>query len=195
MPQMNKNTNYIVSGLERSGTSLMMQILEAGGVPVVYDNLRKPDMNNPKGYYELNDGKVIDKLLKKSFPMDKYKGKFIKITAYGLNLLPKGKYDVIYMIRNTDEIVESTIKMGKNTYDRDSLRECLVAFDKKCLDWLSHKESNELHYIPIFYNALLDKSTQDAELGIIQSRYNEFDTEKAKKVIDDKLYRNKSKFL
>jgi hypothetical protein len=43
----------IVSGLPRSGTSLMMQMLESGGMEVVTDNIRTADADNPKGYYEL----------------------------------------------------------------------------------------------------------------------------------------------
>ena len=42
----------IVSGLPRSGTSMMMRMLEAGGMKVVTDNVRKPNQDNPKGYYE-----------------------------------------------------------------------------------------------------------------------------------------------
>ena len=55
---LDENINYIVSGIERSGTSMLMQILYSGGVPVAFDkNTRPPDENNPKGYYELEGGK------------------------------------------------------------------------------------------------------------------------------------------
>jgi len=50
---MNKGEIIVVSGLPRSGTSLMMQMLCTGGVPVVSDALRSPDEDNPKGYFEL----------------------------------------------------------------------------------------------------------------------------------------------
>jgi len=187
---MNKKINYIVSGLERSGTSLMMQILEAGGIPVAYDDLRKADKNNPKGYYELENGKIIDKLKKKEFQINKYRGKFIKITAYGLQFLPKGNYDIIYMIRNTDEIIESTIKMSKNKtlINKEDMRMALILFERGILD----KESSNHKFIPIFYKALITKSTRDDELSILKCRYPEFDMEKAKKVIDEKLYRNRA---
>ena len=42
----------IVSGLPRSGTSLMMQMLAAGGMPVLSDGERQADTDNPKGYFE-----------------------------------------------------------------------------------------------------------------------------------------------
>ena len=49
---MDKQFIIIVSGLPRSGTSMMMQALEAGGIPVLTDNVRTRDVDNPKGYYE-----------------------------------------------------------------------------------------------------------------------------------------------
>ena len=82
--KLDENVNYIVSGLERSGTSMLMQILDAGGLPMAYDHSsRPPDDDNPKGYFELEGGKVISRLMDQSFPLKEYKGKFIKITAYG----------------------------------------------------------------------------------------------------------------
>ena len=61
--KLEDNTNYIVSGLERSGTSLVMQILDAGGVPCAFDTSSRPlDDNNPRGYFELEGGKIISRL-------------------------------------------------------------------------------------------------------------------------------------
>ena len=78
---LDSNVNYIISGLERSGTSMLMQILNAGEIPVSFDLSRPPDENNPKGYYELEGGKIINRLMDQSFPFSKYARKFIKITA------------------------------------------------------------------------------------------------------------------
>ncbi len=52
-------TITIVSGLPRSGTSMMMKMLEAGGMEIVADNIRKADEDNPHGYYEYEKVKVI----------------------------------------------------------------------------------------------------------------------------------------
>ncbi|HND21851.1 MAG TPA: sulfotransferase family protein, partial [Acidobacteriota bacterium] len=49
---MDPNVITIVSGLPRSGTSMMMKMLEAGGIPVLIDNIRQADEDNPNGYYE-----------------------------------------------------------------------------------------------------------------------------------------------
>ena len=89
--ELDKDINYIVSGLERSGTSMLMQILDAGDLPIGYDESRPADESNPKGYYELEGGKIINRLMDGTFPLEKYKGNFIKVTAYGLKFLPPGK--------------------------------------------------------------------------------------------------------
>lgn len=115
---LNSNVNYIVSGLERSGTSMLMQILNAGEIPVSFDLSRLPDENNPKGYYELEGGKIINRLMDQSFPFNKYVGKFIKITAYGLKFTPRGNYKIIYSERNIEEIMDSMEKMA-NMQDWD----------------------------------------------------------------------------
>ena len=64
---LENDTNYIVSGLERSGTSMLMQILKAGNIPISFDKFRKPDDNNPRGYFELEGGKIINKLIPINF--------------------------------------------------------------------------------------------------------------------------------
>jgi hypothetical protein len=121
MINLDDRINYIVSGLERSGTSLLMQILQAGGVPTAFDvESRPPDDNNPRGYFELEGGKVINRLMDGTFPLADYKGKFIKITAYGLKFLPLGTYRIIYTERNIEEVMDSMEKMAKI---RDEKRE------------------------------------------------------------------------
>ncbi|MEI9959835.1 MAG: hypothetical protein WDM76_01510 [Limisphaerales bacterium] len=52
-------TITVVSGLPRSGTSLMMQMLAAGGMPLLTDAIRKPDEDNPRGYFEFERVKQI----------------------------------------------------------------------------------------------------------------------------------------
>ena len=76
--KLDNDINYIVSGLERSGTSMLMQILNAAEMPIGSDDKRPPDQSNPKGYYELEGGKIINKLIDGTLSLDKFKGKFIK---------------------------------------------------------------------------------------------------------------------
>ena len=120
-------TNYIVSGLERSGTSLMMQILEKGGFPLLYDDSRRPDEDNPKGYYELNTGKIISRLIERNIDMSLYDDICIKITAYGLSFLPIGNYKIIYMERDIEEILASQTSM----FERKGFK--LACYDEKLL--------------------------------------------------------------
>jgi len=125
--QLDSNINYIVSGLERSGTSMIMQILEAGDAPVAYDNFRLPDKYNPNGYYELENGKIISRIIKGTFLLHNYLGRFIKITAYGLKFLPKGKYKIIYLQRDIDEVLSSMEKMmGKQDEEKEHTKTSFI---------------------------------------------------------------------
>jgi len=115
-PNQLGKTIIIVSGIPRSGTSMAMQILEAGGVPIFTDKKRKPDENNPKGYYEVEAVKRLDKdnsIIKKT------KGKAVKVISHLLPYLPeKFEYKLIFMKRNIDEVIRSQQKMlGKDPND------------------------------------------------------------------------------
>ncbi|HDM22322.1 MAG TPA: nucleotide pyrophosphatase [Methanomicrobia archaeon] len=179
--------NYIVSGIERSGTSMMMQILYKGGAPVAFDNSRAPDYHNPKGYFELEGGKIIKKLMEGNFPFDKYENKIIKITAYGLKFLPPGKYKIIYMKRDLDEIMDSMEKMS-GPIDREKekpLFEKLNAFSLNLME-----KRDDIEYIVVNYRDVIDDPVREIE------RVNSFlggilDVKSAAEAVDPKLYRNK----
>jgi len=178
--------NYIVSGLERSGTSMMMQILYKGGMPVAFDYSRPPNDHNPKGYYELEGGKIINRLMDGTFPMEKYQGKFIKITAYGLKFLPKGKYKIIYMIRNIDEIMDSMEKMS-GPINREEEKPLFEKLNRYAIQLM--KKRDDIDYIIVNYNEVIKNPRREIE------RVNEFlggklDVESAVKAVDPKLYRN-----
>mgnify|MGYP001814252456 FL=1 len=113
-----KGTINVVSGLPRSGTSLMMKMLEAGGIPPMTDNIRTADDDNPKGYYEyervkkMPDGDV-------AWVKDA-QGKAVKVIAALLEYLPDDYiYKVLFMRRSMDEILASQkqmlIRSGKPT--------------------------------------------------------------------------------
>jgi predicted AlkP superfamily phosphohydrolase/phosphomutase/tetratricopeptide (TPR) repeat protein len=95
----------VVSGLPRSGTSMMMQLLSAAGRQCLSDSKRAADEDNPLGYFELE--KVLA-LAKDSSWMPEARGKVIKIVAQLLPSLPPGEhYNVVFMDRNLDEVVAS----------------------------------------------------------------------------------------
>ena len=185
------DTNYIVSGLERSGTSMMMQMLHLGGVPIAYTESRKADVNNPKGYFELEGGKIISSLMKGSFPMQKYQGKFIKITAYGLSFLPiVGQYKIIYMERNLDEVLDSMEKMS-NTVDerREQTKESFYRLNEKVKKEIQRKENIEVLFIN--YNDMLrDPMPQVLRICEFLSPF-EVDVAKMMSVVDKQLYRQR----
>ncbi len=157
---LDKSVNYIVSGLERSGTSMLMQILHAGKIPICYDNKRPPDKFNPKGYFELEGGKIISKLEDGKFPLNNFKGKFIKITTYGLKYLPPGKYKIIYSERDIEEILDSMEKMiGKKDKNRKHTKENI-----KKLNNLIKREIQEridVNVIEINYNETLSNPEEN----------------------------------
>ncbi len=152
--------NYIVSGLERSGTSMMMQILHSGGVPVAFDDSRLPDENNPKGYYELEGGKIIGRLADGSFSLDKYRGSFLKITAYGLKYLPPGNYSIIYCTRDIEEVLDSMSKMaGAVDDDRDVTRKAFVKMDKARKELLKGRPDTAVLFMN--YNEILGSPVEN----------------------------------
>jgi hypothetical protein len=101
----------VVTGLPRSGTSLMMQMLKAGGMDVVTDGVRAPDDSNPRGYFELEAVKDLDQGAASGW-LDDARGKAVKIVSPLLSSLPDTyNYRVILMQRDLDEVIASQNKM------------------------------------------------------------------------------------
>lgn len=95
----------LVSGLPRSGTSLMMQILQAGGLPLMTDGHRTADEDNPEGYWEWEE---IKKLPKDPRILEKAKGKAVKVVSALMPSLPgKHRYKILYMVRPSAQVVDS----------------------------------------------------------------------------------------
>lgn len=152
---LDDHVNYIVSGLERSGTSLLMQVLRAGGAPCAFDTAsRPPDDNNPRGYFELEGGKIISRLRDGVFPLSDFLGRFIKITAYGMRFLPPGRYRVIYTERHIDEVLDSMEKMAKvEDPDRDGTKAAFVKLNDTTKAGLAARPDVDL--LLVSYNALV----------------------------------------
>jgi tetratricopeptide (TPR) repeat protein len=103
----------VVSGLPRSGTSMMMQMLAAGGLPVLSDGMRQADEDNPRGYYELEAAK---KLAADNTWLGKARGQAVKVVAQLLPSLPPCEsYRVIFMERPLGEVIDSQEAMLKRT--------------------------------------------------------------------------------
>ncbi len=148
----------IVSGLPRSGTSMMMKMLEAGGMPVLADFLRTADNDNPEGYYELERVKALDKGDKAW--VEEAQGKAVKVISALLEHLPSEyHYNVIFMHRQIEEILASQRKMLQRrgeAADTVADKEMALLFAKHVENvstWL-HEQPN-FSVIDIDYNQML----------------------------------------
>jgi hypothetical protein len=190
--KLDENINYIVSGQERSGTSMLMQILHAGSIPTAFDDSRPADENNVKGYYELEGGKVISKLISKQFPIENYKGNFIKITAYGLKYLPPGDYKIIYTERHIEETLDSIKKMIKgNEFNRDETRESLLKLDMMIKNEIKNRDDIQVLFVN--YNKILENPKENI-LEIL--KFLNLTTDNLEEMIgsiDLKIYHNRRK--
>ena len=183
-----KEQIVIVSGLPRSGTSLMMQMLDKGGLDSLVDQKRKADESNPKGYYEFEPVKSIHK---DNSWLDQAKDKSVKIVAPLLKHLDfKYRYKIIFMKRNLDEIIKSQQKMiGKNP---DIFPVSLYNAFRKQLEsieiWKNKEPGVELIYID--YKDVLDHP--NVAIDKIQSFLGiDLKKNEMEKCIDISLYRNK----
>jgi hypothetical protein len=187
-------TVVVVSGLPRSGTSMMMKMLEAGGLPILTDNLRTPDEDNPKGYYEFERVKKLNK--GDTAWLRDADGKAVKVISALVKYLPPDyDYRVIFMHRNLREVMASQRKMlirrGEDP-DKTSEEEMMGLFSKHVrhvLEWMRRQPNFSL--LEVHYNAVL----RDPEAYACQ--VNEFlggflDERAMTAVIDPSLYRNRA---
>ncbi len=187
---LDNNINYIVSGIERSGTSMLMQILHAGSVPIASDSSRPTNHHNPKGYYELEGGKIINRLIDGTFPLEKFKGTFIKITAYGLKYLPPGNYKIIYSERNIEEILDSMEKMAGITDDnRHKTKESFIKLNRIMKRKIKEREDIEVLFLN-YNKILLDPKTHIRSISEFLD-LPEADLDNMIQTIDTKLYRQR----
>lgn len=192
---MTQDTIIVVSGLPRSGTSMMMKMLEAGGLEIMTDNIRKADADNPKGYYELEAVKQLDKSDDRAW-LANARGKVVKVISQLLRELPANcTYKVIFMRRNMEEILASQkqmlIRRGEPT-DRISDDELAKLFEKHLIQieaWLKQQPNFDVLYV--HYNDILKNPTE------YTPRINGFlgdslDVDKMNGVIDKSLYRQRA---
>jgi len=161
---MNPETVTIVSGLPRSGTSMMMKMLEAGGMPILTDNVRAADEDNPKGYYELERVKKIEH---DTTWLPEARGKVVKlISALLRHLPPTYHYKVIFMRREMAEVLASQrqmlVRRGKPA-DTDDVKMAEV-FERHLRDvdgWLRQQPNMEVLYVS--YNEMIAHPSEHAQ--------------------------------
>jgi ElaB/YqjD/DUF883 family membrane-anchored ribosome-binding protein len=187
----NDDCIIIVSGLPRSGTSMMMQILEKGGLEIMTDNIRKADSDNPRGYYEFEKVKEVDK--DTSWLAD-CRGKVVKMVSMLLFDLPDNqKYRVVFLERNMDEILASQKKMLErlNKEDGTTDEEIRTGYMKhltKIRNWLQNKKNFQVLYIS--YNDIIKEP--DVYIRQLNKFFNKrLDEGEMLKVVDKSLYRQR----
>jgi LPS sulfotransferase NodH len=182
----------IVSGLPRSGTSMMMKVLEAAGLQVFTDNLRTADEDNPKGYYELEDVKALKD--GKSDWMQDAPGKVVKVISSLLEYLPSTyNYKIVFMRREIAEILASQkqmlIRRGESSEgDDQKMAEIFQEHLKRVRVWLANQPNMDVLYVD--YNALM--ADPDPEVKAVAEFLDL--TEKLDAMLsvpDKKLYRQK----
>jgi Sulfotransferase domain len=188
-----RNSIIVVSGLPRSGTSMMMKMLVAGKIEVLTDNLRAADDDNPEGYFEFER---VKKLRDGDFEwLDQAKGKAVKVISALLEFLPpQYRYRVVFMQRRMSEILASQQKMlanrGKANGSVDD--ETMAAVCQKHLDmvkyWLS--QAPNFRVLEVDYNRLLTDPTEDV-VRLSQFLNRSVDVQQIQAVIDTKLYRQR----
>lgn len=183
----------IVSGLPRSGTSMMMKMLEKGGIEILTDNIRKRDEDNPKGYYEFEPVKKLKKGDDSWLP--KAEGKAVKIISALLIYLPKNyQYKVIFMEREIEEIIKSQNEMlrrrGKpvDTSRDEDIKRRYQKHLKEIKEWLKNQTNFEVTYVS--FNKTIKKPKAEIK-KVNKFLEKELDVKKMTEVVDEKLYRQR----
>ena len=185
----------VVSGLPRSGTSMAMKMLEAGGISPIQDGIRTADEDNPKGYYEDERVKDLHEMEDKSWIGDA-RGKAIKIISFLLAHLPEDhNYKIIFMRRHLDEVLASQTKMlerrGEDNETTDEqMRKAYETHLWQVNRLLKRRASFET--LDVDYRAALDDPRQMAE-QIREFVGQPLDVDAMTGIVDKSLYRNRAK--
>jgi hypothetical protein len=163
---MNNETITIVSGLPRSGTSMMMKMLAAGGLEPLTDYIRAADEDNPKGYFEFERVKQIE--TDKAW-LEDARGRVVKLISALLKYLPPSyRYKVIFMRRAMPEILASQrqmlIRRGEpaDVVPDDKMAAMFEKHVTQVEAWLAAQPNIETVYIS--YNDVMKDARPHAEL-------------------------------
>ncbi len=182
----------IVSGLPRSGTSLMMQMLAAGGMTLLTDLERRPDEDNPRGYCEWEPVKLLPK---EPHRIDEAEGKVVKVVSQLLSSLPQGRnYKVIFMERPLVEVLASQDQMLRRRGKDDSVsHEVLTNAFREHLREVSAllEKRTDLSFYRVGYRRLLQDPVGTAQ-ALRDFLTLDLDVEAMARQVDLSLYRNRS---
>ncbi|HET6178229.1 MAG TPA: hypothetical protein VFE61_14940 [Candidatus Sulfotelmatobacter sp.] len=184
----------IVSGLPRSGTSLMMQMLVAGGMAALSDGERQADVDNPRGYLEWER---IKHLPNDPGCIAEGEGKVVKVISRLLLSLPDGhEYRVIFMQRPLPEVLASQDQMlrHRGTYKEGANPAVIsAAFEKHLREvyaWLDGTPYVKALRMP--YHEVLEKPKAIGN-QLAQFLGTALDVDAMARQVDASLYRNRAK--
>lgn len=186
------NEIIIVSGLPRSGTSMLMKMLEAGGLEILTDEIRKADTDNPKGYYEFER---VKKLETDKAWLSQAKGKVVKVISMLLTHLPSDySYKIIFSNRNIQEVLASQKQMlirRKEPADKITDEELADIYEKHLVQvakWLNNRPGFQVLNIN-YNNILMDPDNYSKKIDwFIGGKAN---IKNMAAVVDKKLYRQR----
>lgn len=187
-----KQKIIIVSGLPRSGTSMMMKMLAEGGLPIVTDALREADEDNPNGYFEIEQIKAL-KDGEKQWLKDA-NGKVVKVISYLLEFLPENiQYDVIFMEREIHEVLASQKKMLErrnetNTISDEEMEKQYRDHLKAVKYWVARQPNMRVLYVK--YNEMVNAPTELCP-SIAEFLEKDLNVQAMQVVPNQSLYRNR----
>ncbi len=180
----------IVSGLPRSGTSVMMQMLHNANIPALTDDVRAPDSDNPRGYYEFER---VKKTKEDPSWLLAARGKVVKIVSSLLYDLPDSQtYRIVFMERDIDEVLASQAKMllrlGQTAAPVEQMKAAFAIHLKRLFAWLQTQRN--MQFITVSYNRLLSAPEKECN-AIAEFLDYQLDVQSMLSVIDPALYRNR----
>jgi LPS sulfotransferase NodH len=142
----------VVSGAPRSGTSLMMRMLEAGGIPALTDGRRPPDAHNPHGYFEYGP---VKRLAEDASWIEAARGRAVKVIYRLLTYLPPHmSYRIVFMERDLEEVFASQRDMLRAQGDAAASQEAarlipaMAAELRDAMDWLARQPGMPMLAVP-----------------------------------------------
>ncbi len=183
----------VVSGLPRSGTSMMMRMLEAGGLRPLEDGVREADISNPKGYFEFEPVKDLEAARGDVPWLPEARGKAVKIISFLLTWLPEDfNYQVIFMQRDLDEVLASQQQMLARRGASDGAplsRETFQSHLAQVERFMAARPCFDTLYVP-YREAVASPEATAAAVARFLGR--PMDTAAMAKAVEASLYRNRA---
>jgi Tetratricopeptide repeat len=185
---------FVVSGLPRSGTSMAMQMLKAGGMPILTDGLREADEDNPRGYYEYE---TVKKMFRDANWIGEARGKAVKIVAPLVCALPAGhNYRVLLIERDFAEVLDSQARMiarrGESVQDSPERRVRLTQEYARVIEQTRRALSSRrgVEFLPMRYEEIV-RDPMEAARQIAFFAGGSLDVERMAEAVDPSLYRKR----